>query len=66
MINNINAQALASSAEEGNLGPEATAAALKALMGRLLMRSPHLWEDPLYQAVIEHTGNSFQAMKSHP
>ena len=57
-------QALSAIEEDESMQPEMRAAALKQLIGKFLVRSPQLWDDPLYQAVIEYTGNSFQSMKS--
>lgn len=38
--------------------------ALRALIDKFLLQQPNLWDDPMYRAIIEHTGNTFQFSKS--
>jgi hypothetical protein len=45
------------------MSPSDRLQALKQLLDSFLSRTPELWDEPLYKAVIEHTGNSYQ--RSH-
>ena len=38
--------------------------ALRALIDKFLLQQPNLWDDPMYRAIIEHTGNTYQFSKS--
>ena len=38
--------------------------ALRDTLDGLLLQNPALWNDPLYQAVISYTGNTFHTLKS--
>jgi hypothetical protein len=44
--------------QEGMTGNE-RAIALTALLDRFLLEEPRLWDDPLYRAILEHTGNVY-------
>ena len=38
--------------------------AFKLLIDKFLAQTPTLWDDPLYRAIIEQTGNVFQPLSS--
>ena len=59
-------QALSVLLEDESLAPEQRTVMLKDAIDKLLTRHPQLWEDPLYQVLIEQLGCSAQPIAPQP